>query len=65
MKFVIAAMLITVAMAQRFPSIGPGSLEPIGPSSQSGGAAPPPSGCAGALDLSTGCSQLVAFGGLF
>lgn len=30
-----------------------------------GGAISPPAGCSGVLDLSTGCAQLVAFGGLF
>lgn len=31
----------------------------------SGGGSGPPGGCNGVLDLSTGCAQLVAFGGLF
>jgi hypothetical protein len=32
---------------------------------QSGGGGSAPSGCSGALDLSTGCAQLVAIGVLF
>lgn len=52
-------------MAQQFPPIGPGSIVPIGPSAGSGGIAPPPSGCTGTIDLSTGCAQLIAFGVLF
>jgi len=45
------------------PPIGPGSIVPIGPSTgtSSGGGG----GCVGALDLSTGCALLMAFGGLF
>ncbi len=64
MKFVIGftlllitVLLLTAADAQRFPSIGPGSLEPIGPSSQSGGAAPPPPVCSNKLDFSVQCNS--------
>ena len=40
-------------------------MSPMGAGGQVGGAAGPPPTCAGVLDLSTGCAQLVAFGGLF
>ncbi len=66
----VAAILMSSADAQsRFPPIGPGSIVPIGPSTNSAGAAPPPpTAClAGAIDLSlaTGCNIPFYLGGIF
>jgi hypothetical protein len=63
--FILLALLVVQAMAQ--DAIGPGSLIPIGPNTNNTAAPPPPppGGCTGALDMSTGCAQLIAFGVLF
>jgi hypothetical protein len=69
MLFALLLLSISASAQVRTPAIGPGSRNSTGPSGGGGGGAgggggPPPT-CLGVLDLSTGCSQLVAFGGLF
>jgi hypothetical protein len=63
----LLALSATISWAQfNRPPIGPGSLGTIGPSVNAGGGGGGGGGtCTGALDLSTGCAQLVAFGVLF
>lgn len=62
--FIIAVVfaLTAVAAAQMIPG-GGGPMIP--PGASGGGPTPPPPTCAGALDLSTGCAQALAYGGLF
>lgn len=64
MRIVLSVMLVCLiiscvaATAQFFRlPIGPGSQEPLGPSGSGGGSGPPPVGCTGTIDLSTGCVQ--------
>ena len=68
MKYLILLTLLALSASLSWaqfnrPPIGPGSLGTIGPSVNAGGGGG--AGCTGALDLSTGCAQLVAFGVLF
>jgi hypothetical protein len=53
----LAVIFSQLASAQLLnPPIGPGSIMPIGPSTNSSGVTPPPT-CDGTIDLSTGCVQ--------
>lgn len=63
MAIVFGLTVIAAAQIMSGPMI-PGGGGPMVPPGASGTSPPPPT-CTGALDLSTGCVQALAYGGLF